>query len=54
MAEGGGGEHETDCSGSDAGSVQLEHGRVRVRDEERGVSEGRQSPTQVSRGVSTV
>lgn len=25
-----------------------------VRDEERGVSEGRQSPTQVSRGVSTV
>lgn len=32
------GKHEVDCSGSGAGSVQLEHGRVRVRDEEKGVS----------------
>lgn len=39
----GAAEHEMACSGSGAGSVQLEHGSVWVEEEERGVCRGRQA-----------
>lgn len=47
----GAGKHKMAFSGSGACSVQLEHGSVWARDEERGVRRRKAGPAKARRGV---